>query len=171
MTLKKRSKVVKKRSKVGNYTGPTKAMKEVSFILDIKTDRPNVKYSNLGNVFVHTDAKLISVEARHISYYNCNTGELTYLTTEEKQKPGFVGSTMTLYNKWSDNDGNMTSETTKTFRTTKGFFTINEVVKKICVFEMIDRPKSNWFGGIDAHHIHYENMSRGNKGYIIHYGS
>ena len=60
----------------------------------------------------------------------------------------------------SDKDGNVTGETKKTFRTTKGFFTIADVVNNICVFEMIDRPKSKWFGGIDAHHIFFENMSR-----------
>jgi hypothetical protein len=78
---------------------------------------------------------------------------------------------MTLYNQWSDQDGNVTGETKKTFRNTKGFFTIAEVVKKICEFETIDRPKSKWFGGIDAHHVFYEGMSKKEKGYTISYGS
>ena len=106
-----------------------------------------------------------------LSYYDRAANELIELTPEEKQEPGFIGRTMTLYNKWSDKDGNVTGETKKTFRNTKGFFTIADVVKSICVFEMIDRPKSKWFGGIDAHHIFFENMSRGEKGYMIHYGS
>ena len=78
---------------------------------------------------------------------------------------------MTLYNQWKDKDGNVTGETNKTFRNTKGFFTIAEVVEKICEFETFDRPKSKWFGGIDAHHVFFEGMSKGEKGYSICYGS
>lgn len=42
----------------------------------------------------------------------------------------------------------------------EGSFTLREVINHVLEFEKIDRPKTDWFGGIDAHHIFFEGFSK-----------
>ena len=171
--MKKHSKKAKMKSRQSSphVVGPTLEMRKLSWMLNLKFDREDVPRGLLMNRFIDPQAEIVSVGHGILTFYDADAGEHIELTPAQKKRPGFVGSTMTLYNKWSDKDGNVTGETKKTFRNTKGFFTIAEVVQKICEFETIDRPKSKWFGGIDAHHVFYEGMSKGEKGYSICYGS
>ena len=50
------------------------------------------------------------------------------------------------------------SAAASSYRNTLGFFTVVEVVAIIVEFERIDRPKSQWFGGIDCHHVSFEGL-------------
>ena len=44
-----------------------------------------------------------------------------------------------------------------TFRNENGF-TVGQLFDAILKFELIDRPKTDWFGGIDVHHIFFEGL-------------
>ena len=173
----------RKRSKKRSYkramqsspdvVGPTPDVQKLMFILNLVFNRPDERRGLLMNRFIHPEAEMVSVGVLddRLTFYDSDAEEHIELTAAQKKRPGFIGSTMTLYNQWMDKDENVTGETKKTFRNKKGFFTIAEVVEKICEFEITDRPKSKWFGGIDAHHVFYEGMSKGEKGYSIRYGS
>ena len=171
MNRSKKTSKKKSRQSSPDVVGPTAEMRKLSWILNLTFDREDIRHGMLMNRFIDPQAKMVSVGHGILTFYDADAEEHIELTPAQKKRPGFIGSTMTLYNQWSDQDGNVTGETKKTFRNTKGFFTIAEVVKKICEFETIDRPKSKWFGGVDAHHVFYEGMSKKEKGYTISYGS
>jgi hypothetical protein len=40
----------------------------------------------------------------------------------------------------------------------KKHFTVKELVEVVEEWERIDRPRSNWFGGVDEHHIFFEGL-------------
>ena len=170
---KKRSFRNRTRDRTPDVVGPTPDMRKVRWLLNLVFNRLDERRGLFMNRVIHPEAEMVSVGVLDdkMSFYDRDAGELIELTSAQKKRPGFIGSTMTLYNQWKDKDGNVTGETNKTFRNTKGFFTIAEVVEKICEFETFDRPKSKWFGGIDAHHVFFEGMSKGEKGYSICYGS
>ena len=47
-----------------------------------------------------------------------------------------------------------------------------EMADIVVEFEKEDRPKTEWFGGIDAHHIFFEGMHKNkDNSYTIHWGS
>ena len=52
------------------------------------------------------------------------------------------------------------------------FFTAQEMIDNIIVFERIDRPKTSWFGGVDCHHVYFEGLRPDEKGsYHLFWGS
>lgn len=116
--------------------GPTKDMNRLVFHLNIEMD---------DRVEV-ADSQLVEISPTRLMYYDEVEDELVPLTAAQKKKPGFIGSTMTLYNEHRDCNGKILSNTRMTFLNTKGQFTIRQVVKCICEFEMKDRPKSNCMG-------------------------
>ena len=42
--------------------------------------------------------------------------------------------------------------------TSHGGFTLRQLMDNILAVEKISRPKTDWFGGIDAHHIYFEGL-------------
>ena len=74
------------------------------------------------------------------------------LSDDELQSRGFHGSHMQLR---ADRDAEVTE---KSYHSDKEYFTIQEVIANIIDFEMARRPKTNWFGGIDDHHVFFEGM-------------
>ena len=45
-----------------------------------------------------------------------------------------------------------------------GYFSIQEMVDTVVEFEKVDRPKTGWFGGIDAHHIFFGGLCKEKDG-------
>ena len=77
------------------------------------------------------------------------------LSDDELQSPGFHGSHMQLR---ADRDAWGAEVTEKSYHSDKEYLTIQEVIANIIDFEMARRPKTNWFGGIDDHHVFFEGM-------------
>ena len=49
---------------------------------------------------------------------------------------------------------------------------IQEMVDMVVEFEKVDRPKTSWFGGIDAHHVYFEGLCKQKDGsYSVCWGS
>ena len=61
----------------------------------------------------------------------------------------------------ADRDAEVTE---RSYHSDKNYFTIQEVIANIVDFEMARRPKTDWFGGIDAHRVYFEGMFRGADG-------
>ena len=79
---------------------------------------------------------------------------------------------MTLVSEWIDMEtGESQGSTRRTFVDEKGFFTLKEFQRCVELFEMEDRPKSKWFGGVDCHHIFFDGIESYGDGYRILWGS
>ena len=74
------------------------------------------------------------------------------LSDDELQSRGFHGSHMQLR---ADRDAEVTE---KSYHSDKEYFTIHEVIANIVDFETARRQKTDWFGGINAHHVYSEGM-------------
>lgn len=48
------------------------------------------------------------------------------------------------------------SHTCRTYNNDKGYFTIAEVIDAIVEFERVDRPQSEWLGGVKCNHIYLD---------------
>ena len=86
------------------------------------------------------------------------------MTCDEQAKPGYVGKTLVLESVWQTRDGRIVDATRYKCSNDKGFFTVAEVVALIVEFERIDRPKSQWFGGVDCHHVFFEGLRPNSDG-------
>ena len=153
--------------------GPTTSMNDISFVLNIKTSNTVSQRGYLMNRFEKPDSVIQSISHSPIATYNTSRRELEELSPTELNKPGFWGETMTMKSVCKDDSGAVKKRTIKTFKTLKKFFTIKQVVSNIVKFEMKDRPKTNWFGGIDAHHVFFEGLYRNSKTdtYSVNWGS
>lgn len=59
---------------------------------------------------------------------------------------------------------------TQTFKNINGF-SDRELLKCILDIEVKARPNTDWFGGIDAHHIYFEGLHGENGNYKVSWGS
>lgn len=82
--------------------------------------------------------------------------------TADTTAVAFRGNQMTLISN---------SATRHTFVEPKGFFTLSEFMACVQLFETEDRPKSNWFGGVDRHHVFFDGVKQTQDGYRILWGS
>ena len=106
--------------------GPTRDMNNLCFVLLIKTSNTAPQCGVLLNRFEEANSILLGIKHTPITRYNKNIQEHEVLTKDELEQPGFWGDTMIM----------KSENTKKTFRNSKGYFTIKEVAKKIVKFEI-----------------------------------
>jgi hypothetical protein len=53
----------------------------------------------------------------------------------------------------------------------KSFFTVKELFKAIEITELKTRHKTDWFGGINVHHVYFEGIECQNGTWLIYWGS
>ncbi len=152
----------------------TDEMKKLCFTLDIETTNTAPQRGMLLNRFEEPDSRIISINIGEVSYYDEKVGDLVpYTKAKLKTMPGYTADTMTFKSVWHDMKTNeITGTTIKTF-TQEGGFSCWDVLKCIKKFEKRDRPKTQWFGGIDCHHVLYEGIhfNKDNKTLGISWGS
>ena len=136
-----------------NNHGLTKTMQQVSFVLQIETTDP-VEMDRLMNRFESSKSKITKISASGIDIDGKEA------TAEQLNEKGFIGSSITL-------NGILSG----TFTNSKGYWTISEMVQNIVNFERLNRPKTEWFGGIDTHHVFFENLIGEGNDYSIYWGS
>ena len=130
--------------------GPTQEFKvdgDIAFAINIETSEAP-RATNRMNRFEVPAAQLLRIQSGRPEWGS--TGR--ELSDDELQSPGFHGSPMQLR---ADRDAEVTE---KSYHSDKEYFTIQEVIANIVDFEMARRPKTNWFGGLDAHHVYFEGM-------------
>ena len=134
--------------------GPTPALQSLSFVLVIGTTDTAPPYSEI----TYLDA------SENLTRYDETAEEHIELTRDEQAEPGYVGDTLVLESE---------NTTRQIYNNDKGFFTVAEVVAHIVEFERIDRPKTEWFGGIDCSHVFFEGIRLNSDGdaYRILWGS
>ena len=153
--------------------GPTDAFnKNVFFTLDVITDKERVAMGPLLNRFECSDAKVVDIGGSDITKYDSELNDHILLTHEELDVPAFIGTEITFSNLWIDRNGNKVDESRMSFSNNTGYFTTKQMVDMVIAFEKVDRPKSSWFGGIDAHHVWFEGVKKDEDGfYFIRWGS
>lgn len=92
-----------------------------------------------------------------------NEYKIDPVTTKELNKIYHLCPTITL----------KSNKAKKSFTNKKGF-TLKELMNHILTVERLSRPKTDWFGGIDAHHIYFEGLypvTDHQCTYEVHWGS
>lgn len=86
------------------------------------------------------------------------------LTEEEHKEPAISGETYEITI--------ISSGVTKTFKKeNEEPITVQDVLDYVLEIEQEARPKTDWFGGVDAHHIYFEGLSKQEDGYEVFWGS
>lgn len=123
--------------------------------IDIETyQRPGP----LLNEFVKEGVKIKSISIDEISkfvYDEDEEVEIVLLTKKELNTICYNEKKITLIEERSQFNKGFG----KTFTNNKGF-TVREMFNVIVEFEKETRPLSNWFGGVDAHHIYFEGFRK-----------
>ena len=144
--------------------GPTPALQSLSFVLAIGTTDTAPRRGSL-NRFEDPYSEITFLDAgESLTRYDETAEEHIELTRDEQAEPGYVGDTLVLESE---------NTTRQIYNNDKGFFTVAEVVAHIVEFERIDRPKTEWFGGIDCSHVFFEGIRLNSDGdaYRILWGS
>jgi hypothetical protein len=119
-------------------------------ILDKKTKRISKKLLNLKS---DSNAKILKIEwCEPLHYYNYDDenyendddDDIHVCTEEELNSVGYNGKIFNYEN--------------VEYTTENDFFTVKEIFDIILLREPEIRSKTNWFGGIDVHHIFYEGL-------------
>lgn len=146
--------------------------KNVTFVLDVHTDKPPVQRFPLLNRSENPGAKVVDIYYGDITYYDEALNDQVPFTQEELDVPAFIGSEITFSSVWVNRKGKKVAESHMSFCNHTGYFSIQEMVDTVVKFEKVDRPKTAWFGGIDTHHIFFEGLCKEKDGsYRIRWGS
>jgi hypothetical protein len=134
-------------------------------VLDIEIETYQV--GNLLNNFVKADSQIKSInwskDDHGDEFTIFNDDDLEPLSQLLLQKICIKDENLTLTSYISGHEKSFTSS---------GGFTIQNMMNSILEFEREARSKTDWFGGIDAHHIYFEGISKvGPNKYSIHWGS
>ena len=158
----------------------------ISTTLSIITTKDPVSKGPLLNRFESNDSKIESLEFKSIDFYDNETSEFNKLTEENLADVAFADKKITLESKryisdftntaiWQGDFSNveMAESTTMEFTAKNGdYFTFQELLDNILTFEKEDRPKTQWFGGIDCHHVYFEGLHlQKNGSYYLSWGS
>ena len=135
-------------------------VKDMCFCLFIKTDQEPVSVTGLLNRFENEHARVIDVKTKLEWYKEDDIIESDDLNLQKV----FKGDDITLICNRSSYE--------KTFKVENGGLTALELTNIICDFEKNSRNYTEWFGGVDTHHIFFEGMFQVEPGkYSIFWGS
>ncbi|ORY50487.1 hypothetical protein BCR33DRAFT_762794 [Rhizoclosmatium globosum] len=141
-------------------------------VVDAATEEANLKFLNSLSFTIHIKIETytqlpllnqfvapgiqpteISIDRGRVGWWNSEISDMEYLTEEQWNRPALHRKEFVLKNAL-DEDHN---DESKTFTAPNGnFFTVRDMVDIVEAFEREFRVKSDWFGGVDAHHIFYE---------------
>ena len=144
--------------------GPTPALQDLSFTLEIETTDTAPQQGILLNRFEEPDSDIASLDASPLRRWDESVDKFFELTPDEQAQPGYVGKTLVLESVKKTREGRVVSTTREVYNNDKGLITMAEVVALIVEFERIDRPKSQWFGGVDCHHVFFQGLRPNSDG-------
>ncbi|KAJ3048900.1 hypothetical protein HK097_010108 [Rhizophlyctis rosea] len=150
---------------MGKPPQPSDLFNKLSFTLQM-TFEPGQKGAfmpPLVNQFVKPDAlpTRIYIDASGVQIWQKGGGKLRSPTSEEWDSVALDAPEITFR---SEAEG----EPKKTFRAANGkWFSVRELVGVVEKWEQEDRVRSDWFGGVDAHHIFFEGVEIGDDGFAF----
>lgn len=134
---------------------PTMSHPELNFFnnlsgqLEIELTAPTERIGNLDNVRATPDAKIATLKLT-AEVFNEESETFRDLTAEELQSVAFRAAQITLRGE---------SGETVTHNAPNGnFFTVQELLNAVAETERQSRDQSEWFGGVDVHHVYFEGI-------------
>jgi hypothetical protein len=135
----------------------------LSGTLEIELDTPTERIGELENVRATPEARIVRL-ALEAEVFLRETGEFRPLTPEELDSVAFRGAAIRL----RSDDGEVITHDAPDGQ----FFTVRQLLKAVEETERQTRGRSEWFGGIDVHHVFFEGIHRAKDGvWDIHWGS
>ena len=132
--------------------------------MTLKIDIETYQHGMLLNSFVKPGVQIKDMELTRPEKYDESTDEFIELTKKELDKIEYPFQEITIKS-FNENKIKFKSKSKKGF-------TVRELIECIKDVENIARPESEWFGGIDAHHIFFEGLGKIRDGiYEIYWGS
>lgn len=129
---------------------------QISGRLEIELSEPaNPITDNLLNEAASPDAEIVSITL-NVEWFDQSTKDARPLTEEELGRVAFLGPSITLE---GEGGGRVTHEASH-----GQSFTVRELVKAIEATERHSRPNSEWFEGIDIHHVFFEGLGEAEAG-------
>ena len=121
----------------------------ISAELELELTIPPEPIANLMNLVASPEARLKDLRLVP-TLFNEETNEFRPLTAEELQSTAFEGPEITLLGE---------SQIPITHRAPDGTrFTVQELLQAITETERQTREQTEWFGGIDVQHVHFEGL-------------
>lgn len=121
----------------------------LSGYLAIELDAPARPMAGLENIQASPDARIVRLELQ-AEYYDRETGEVRPLTPAELERVVFRGRSIQLRSE----DGEPV-----THHAPNGeHFTVTELLRAVEETERQTRGQSEWFGGVDVHHVYFEGV-------------
>jgi hypothetical protein len=131
--------------------------------LEIELTVPPEKIGNLDNVRATPEAKVKSLKLA-AKVFNRDSGTARELSPDELQSVAFRASQITLR---GEGGGAVTHQAPN-----GKFFTVQEMLNAVAETERQTRVKSEWFDGVDVHHVFFEGIHPGEDGvWEIYWGS
>ena len=127
--------------------------------IDVDTYQNN----NIANNFVDPKSTIKNIELSDIEVFDVDDDTFRYATDEELNEIVYPFNEITI----------STHNFNKTFTSkSEDGFTTKELFYNIIEHEKESRPLTDWFGGIDAHHIFFEGLDKRLDGsYSVFWGS
>jgi hypothetical protein len=133
----------------------SKLFQQISATLNIDMPEGAIYQLNptLLNEFSKPDAIPISISipVDRIHVFDSEAHELRSITSKELESNGYNKSTLKIRHVNSDKIASFTAENGE-------WFTIKELIKAVEKVEQEDRVRSDWFGGVDVHHVFFEGI-------------
>mgnify|MGYP007059528836 CR=1 FL=1 len=131
--------------------------------LEIELTGPTEQIGKLENVRATPDAQIKSLTLT-AQVYNRDSGTFRELTSEELQSVAFRGAQIALRGESAD---------TVTHQSPNGeFFTVQDMLNAVAETERQTRAESEWFDGVDVHHVFFEGIRQSSDGvWLIYWGS
>ena len=117
---------------------------EVVLDIDIETYQAN---PTLLNQFVKPDTKIKSMKWGNIGKFNEDTDDIEEVKDEELDAKCYEEKEIRI----------ISNGQSETFHQKDGY-TARDLFNCIIALELKARPETDWFGGIDAHHIFFEGL-------------
>lgn len=142
-----------------NFRKPKKLLSDLDMVLKINI--PTYKVGKLENKFVKSDIQINKKDITATPFSKFEDDDMVKLTPKDLNQKVYNYNTIIL-----------SSFDVKTTHKKQGGFTIKDLWSAILNHERVARLESNWFGGIDAHHIYFEGLNLQKEGYYtIFWGS
>ena len=139
---------------------------DLSFCLDIETTQQLVSmspHSNMLNEKLPPSATIIAINSTEPTIYPIDKDEDPHeLTDDELDEIMFAMPSITI------SQGYGSDETITKVEAPNGkIFTVQDLVDAVVAIERNERPKRQWFGGIDCHHIFFEGSGDRERGEVL----
>ena len=135
----------------------------ISGVLDIKLSEKAVSMDKLPGNLVSKPTSKIKGLTLNAEVYNEAGESYRQLTSVELDSKAFESSSILL--------GSESGESVEHSADNGKYFTVKELISAVETTELKTRGNTDWFGGIDVHHIYFEGLTCHQGTWVPYWGS